>query len=167
MTRSNCAKSQAAFQSTMLASTPAATRCGSTRRSLSAPFSRPAYVISAIFFVIVYGSMSSSAGGIRTMPISKPGFCSQPFQVSYRAFILQIAGVERRCRLKQHHMRLFQRVRHVLSAVRNNNKLARTDCVVMLLAAGIAPFHVQLALRHQEHFIFCVVMMPHEFTLHL
>ena len=38
---------------------------------------------------------------------------------------------------------------------------------IVLLPGGVAPLHMQFAGSHQEHLIFLVVMVPHEFSLHL
>src|SRR5882724_6071874 len=130
-------------------STPAAARYGSSSRSLSAPSGRPLHVISASRFFIDEGE------AVR----------SYSLQVRYRALILHIARVQRGSRLKQDDMRFLQRVRHVLGAVRDNQKLTRTHRIVMLMPAGIAPLHVQFALHHQQHFIFSVMMVPHELAL--
>src|SRR5438309_8682103 len=120
-------------QSTSCVSMPAAARCGSISRSLSAPCGRPLHVISASRFF---------------MTEERCGGRSYFLQVGYRALILHIPSVERCGRLKQDDMSFLQRVRHMLRAVRDDQKLARTDRVVMLAPFSVAPFHVQFTLRH-------------------
>src|SRR5579864_3414670 len=128
--RSNWLKSQLVdLQSTNCVPMPAAARCGSIRRSLSAPCGRPLQVISARRFFI---DEEESDG------------CSYFLQIGYGALILHIAGVERTGRLKQDDVRFLQRVRHVLRAVRDNDELTGTNRVVMFTAFGVAPLHVQL-----------------------
>jgi hypothetical protein len=77
-----------------------------------------------------------------------------------RAFVDDVAGVERSGGLEQEQPAFFVGDGLVLDATGNDDELAFFDPFVT-----VAEFHAEAAFHHEEHFVLVFVMMKNEFAL--
>src|SRR3954451_12463789 len=102
-------------------------------------------------------------------------WCSGTFQctcsrldllhVLHGALVLQVAGIESRLGLDEHHVHFFLGAGKMLDAVWDDDELARPDRF-RAFHPVFADAHAQRALDHEEQLVFPVVMVPDKLALH-
>ena len=99
--------------------------------------------------------------------ISRGEYYLDSFQLLASEFILNVAGVQSRCRFKEQDLAFLFRKGPVFDAAGHDNELAGFDPLGAIIS-GFTKVHPEAALHHQKHFVFIFVMMPGErpFELH-
>ena len=83
-------------------------------------------------------------------------------QLVQGSVILHIAGVECRCRLKQHNPSLFVGNRTVLHPARDNQEFSLLEPDM-----AVAKLHAEASFHHQEKLVLVLVVVPDELSLEL
>src|SRR6266705_349675 len=88
------------------------------------------------------------------------------FQLLPSEFILDVAGVQSRCRFKEQDFAFLFRKGPVFDAAGHDDELTGLDPLGAIISV-FAKVHSEAALHHQKHFVFILVVMPGEWAFEL